>query len=187
MPERKYTKDPKLIRETSGYTFEGILASDVPTIFTKRQKEVIEAYRDGAASHQEVADKVGITRNGVLKIKERILERLVDSFGHTLVPPNISKAVGISILAGWVEPRDFEIKQRPSEAQVHLIHQALEGFEVEEAARLKYMDQEIYKGMLAGIKDKLNVSTNEEMVAWLASDLRNRLLKTRARREERNA
>lgn len=90
------------------------------------------------------------------------------------------KALGVTILAGWIEPRKFDEAKALADLETKPADLLLYGFNSEEAARILFMSRNTFRSRIDSIKAKLGVETDFELVACRASEFRQILLSLRA-------
>lgn len=167
-------------REKRNLSFDVVLAEDVESIFTSKQTQLLEQFRDGADRDYKVAEALDISPNTEKGIKSEIVGRMKKAFGKNPGKEAFQRALGVSIIAGWVQPREREISL--NELECKAVDLLLYGFSRDEAAKILLMEKNKFVDRLVLIKDRIGVKTDLELVAARASEIRRLLLKVRKRK-----
>ena len=86
-------------------SFDVVLSQDVSTIFTPKQTKILELFRDGAKRDLDVAEQLDVSPNTEKGLKAEIVVRMEKSFGKNQGKEPFQRALGVGIIAGWIEPK----------------------------------------------------------------------------------
>ncbi len=161
----------------SELSFEQVVREDVPTIFTVLQHKLLAVYRDGAGENLVAARAMNLSPNTENELKKDIIFRMDRSFGKPKGKERFQRALGVAIIAGWIEPKDNKINTNDLENNV--VDLMLYGFSKKEIAQIILMTPGKLKSTVEEIKEHVGVKTDLELVALRASGFRHRLLAAR--------